>query len=128
MDFGKPAAKLDGIMNFIPARLTAIFISISSLLYRKNWQGSIKCAVRYFFRGPGCNSELAEAAMAGALGVQLGGLNFYGSAPCPKPLMGEGLNSLGIRHIRESIKISYLCSALAVMPGIFFIFWLIERG
>ncbi|MEK7578770.1 MAG: adenosylcobinamide-phosphate synthase CbiB [Patescibacteria group bacterium] len=126
IDFGKPTAKLDGLMNFIPARLTAFFIFISSLLYGKNRQGSIKWAVRYSFRGPQVNSELTEAVMAGALGVQLGGLNFYKSVPCAKPLMGDELNPLEIRHIKESIKISYLCSGLAVTSGIFFI-WIMGR-
>lgn len=121
IDFGRAAAKLDGWINFIPARLTAIFILISSLFWAKNWPGALKWSLKYLFKGPGYNSEFTEAVMAGALRVQLGGLNFYNSQPCAKPLIGDKLKVLEINHIRESIGISYFCSALSMLSGIIFI-------
>lgn len=126
IEFGRPTAKLDGLANYIPARITCFFISVSSLFYRKDWLGSIKWGLRYFFKGPEKNSEATEAAMAGALRVQLGGINFYNSAPISKPLIGDKRQPLAIEHIRDSIRIAYLCSGLFMLTGIF-LFWLIGR-
>lgn len=117
-EFGLASAKLDGLMNFIPAKITSFLISLSSLCYRKYIFNSIKWGYRYFFKGPEYNSQLTEAAMAGVLGVQLGGINFYKSVPVVKSLIGENLQPLGIKYIRESTKISYLCSALMMLAGI----------
>lgn len=118
IEFGRPAAKLDELANFIPARITCFFISVVSWFYRKDWLASIKWGQRYLFKGSENNSEATEAAMAGALGIQLGGLNFYNSIPVPKPFIGDNLYPLDMRHIKESIKISYFCSALVLISGI----------
>lgn len=118
IDFGWAAAKLDGLINFIPARLSAIFIFISSLLWVKNSLRAFTWGLKYLYKGPGYNSELTEAVMAGALGVQLGGLNFYNSTPCAKTLIGDNLKTLEISHIQESIRIIYSSSVLAVVCGL----------
>lgn len=117
-EFGLASAKIDGLMNFIPAKITSFLISLSSLCYRKYIFNSIKWGYRYFFKGPEYNSQLTEAAMAGVLGVQLGGINFYKSIPALKSLIGENLQPLEIKYIQESTKISYLCSALMMLLGI----------
>lgn len=127
IDFGKASAKLDGLVNFIPARLTCLLIFISSMGYGKHWANTGKRVLKYFFKGPQSNSEATEAVMASALGVQLGGLNFYNSIPMRKPLIGDNLYPLNIGHIKEGIKIAYLSSALFILIGIVFI-WLIGRG
>lgn len=117
--FGKAAAKLDGAANFIPARITCFLISISSLFYGKDWFSSIKWGFKYFFKRAEKNSEATEAAMAGALRIQLGGLNFYNFIPISKPLIGEAARPLEIKRIQESIRIAYLCSFLFLLTGLF---------
>lgn len=118
IEFGRVSAKLDGLVNFIPARITCFLIGLSGLSYGKNRFNSIKWGFRYLFKGIEKNSEATEAAMAGALRVQLGGLNFYNSVPVPKPLIGEAVYPLEIRHIQESIRIVYLCSFLFLFTGL----------
>jgi len=59
---------------------------------------------RYLLKGSRYNSEAAEAAMAGVLGVQLGGLNFYNSVPMQRNIVGDNLYPLEIGHIKESIR------------------------
>ncbi|MDP3731455.1 MAG: adenosylcobinamide-phosphate synthase CbiB, partial [Candidatus Omnitrophota bacterium] len=54
--FGKPAAKLDGIVNFIPARITALLISASCFFCANGSFNSIKWGLKYFFRGQEFNS------------------------------------------------------------------------
>ena len=117
-DFGKIAAKLDAIVNFIPAKITSILISIASLFYRKNWLNSFKWTLKYIFQGPDKNSEATEAAMAGSLNIQLGGLNFYNSIVINKPLVGDKIYTLEMKHIDDSIKISYISSVLFVCLGL----------
>lgn len=119
IEFGKASAKLDGLANLIPAKITSLLIGISAGLCGKDWISSFGWGFRYFLRGQDNNSIIAEAAMAGALGVQLGGVNFYNSVPIPKPLIGDGVSVLEISHIRESIKIVYLCSFLFLLIGTF---------
>ena len=64
--------------------------------------------------------------MASALGVQLGGVNFYGSVAVEKNIIGKNTYPLKKEHIKESIKIACASSALFMAIGIFFI-CLMER-
>lgn len=127
IDFGKASAKIDGIANFIPAKLTCLAIFLSSLCYKKYWKSCAKWALKYSFKGPQYNSEATEATMAGALGTQLGGLNFYNSVPLENALIGYNRHTLERKHIKESIKIAYISSLLFICIGIFLIL-LIEGG
>ncbi len=115
--FGRVSALLDGAMNFIPAKITCFLISISSFCYGKDWLNSLKQGSKYLFQGPKINSESTEAAMAGSLKIRLGGVNFYSSAPIYKPFIGEDFQPLAIEHIRESIRIAYISSALMLISG-----------
>ena len=51
--------------------------------------------------------------MAGALGVRLGGTNWYDGKPVTMPSMGEPLQPLAPRRIREAIRLMYACSLVA---------------
>lgn len=119
IEFGKASAKLDGLLNLIPAKITSLLIGISAGLCGKDWISSFRWGFRYFLRGQDNNSIVTEAAMAGALKVRLGGVSFYNSVPTAKPLIGNSVSVLEISHIRESIKIVYLCSFLFLLIGTF---------
>ena len=69
-------------------------------------------------KNPSPNSGIPEAAIAGALGIQLGGVNFYDSMPVRKPFIGDKKNPLDMKHIKESIRICYICSALMLLTGL----------
>lgn len=120
--FGWASAKIDALVNFIPSKITCLFLSISALFYGKNFLNSFMCGLRYFFNGFEHNGTVTEAAMAGALNVQLGGLNFYNSVPVAKPFIGKADYPLEARHIQESISLSYLCSFLFLLTGTLFYF------
>ena len=55
--------------------------------------------------------------MAGALGVRLGGVNFYNSAAKVEPYIGDGVCQLEARHILEGIRIVYVSSFLVLLSG-----------
>ncbi|MCM8781983.1 MAG: adenosylcobinamide-phosphate synthase CbiB, partial [Candidatus Omnitrophica bacterium] len=122
IEFGWASAKLDGIINFIPAKITSFLISVSAFCCRKDWFQSIRLALKYLLKGPNKNSETAEIAMAGALRVQLGGLNFYSGMAEKKPFLGQAKKPLEISDINDSIKIAYLVSICGLL--IFFAIFL----
>lgn len=121
IEFGRVCAKLDAMMNFIPARLTSFLIGISGGVCGKDLAGAFRWGFRYFLRGPEYNSRMAEAAMAGALGVRLGGTNYYQGAARSGALFGDNRFHLGIKHIEDSIRIAYICSGLAMILGIAYV-------
>lgn len=125
-DFGWLSAKLDDCLNFIPARLSGLIMPVASALAGLDWRNSFKIALRDRRKNPSPNSGYPEAAMAGALKVRLGGINFYNSVPVTKPFIGDAGSPLEIRHIKESVRIAYISSFLFLLSGIVFNF--IERG
>ena len=76
-------------------------------------------AFRIFLRDrrnhPSPNSGHTEAAVAGALGVQLGGESFYGGRSSFKPHLGDPVESLHRRHIRQVNVLALTASALAIL-------------
>ena len=90
--FGWAAARLDDIANYIPARITGILIVISSAIVSRSLF-TVHCSLSTMLRDGGShlspNSGIPEAAMAGALGVQLGGPSRYGGIIVDKPYIGE---------------------------------------
>lgn len=117
-NFGWASARLDDIVNFIPARISGLILPFASWLVGKNTVDSWKITFRDGKKNPSPNSGIPEAAMAGALGIQLGGLNYYQGVAVEKPLIGDNKNYLRIEHIRESIKITYIGSLIVILIGI----------
>lgn len=114
-EFGAAAAMLDRIMNFIPAKITCILICVSSFCCRRDWLNAFKQWLKYLFRGFVVNSESTEAVMAGGLGIRLGGTNYYGSQSVHKPFIGVDFQPLVVEHIRQSVQIAYVSSALMLI-------------
>jgi adenosylcobinamide-phosphate synthase len=109
-NLGWASAKLDDAANFIPARLSGLIIVLSSFLLRRPWRNSLGILGRDRRKHESPNSAWPEAAMAGALGVQLGGLNSYFGQPSPKPLLGDRQKDISRIDVRVSWKILYLSS------------------
>ena len=87
-DFGWASARLDDLANLLPARLTALSAAAAAGPGRRI--ATLTTAYRYgpLTRSP--NAGWAEAAFAGALGLRLGGANFYGGILRPGPVLGDG--------------------------------------
>lgn len=121
LKFGAPSAILDGILNYIPSKITCFAILGASYCCAKFHKGRWQIIFKYLFKEKDYNSEAAEAVMASALGVQLGGVNFYDSVAVEKNLIGKNIYPLKKEHIRESVTIAYASSALFMAFAIFFI-------
>ncbi|MEO7163686.1 MAG: adenosylcobinamide-phosphate synthase CbiB [Bdellovibrionia bacterium] len=103
--FGKFAARMDDVANFVPARVTSPLVALSSIFIGLRPINSLRVLCRDGKKHPSPNSGLAEAAVAGALGVQLGGENFYQGERSFKALLGDPLESLERKHILNANKL-----------------------
>jgi adenosylcobinamide-phosphate synthase len=116
-DIGWFSAKIDDIANFIPARISACIIPIASWLCGKNGIFAFKIILRDGSKNPSPNSGIPEAGFAGALNIQLGGLNYYHSEPYLKPLLGNPNEPIEPKHILQSIYLMYIISFLMLIAG-----------
>ncbi|HEV3060448.1 MAG TPA: adenosylcobinamide-phosphate synthase CbiB [Vicinamibacterales bacterium] len=88
--FGRCAARLDDVANFVPARLAALAIVLAAAVTGGHAGGALRGWWRDHDQHDSPNAGHPEAAMAGALGITLGGVNLYDGVPHQKPLMGAG--------------------------------------
>lgn len=112
--FGRFSAKLDDVVNFIPARLTAIFMILAAFFNGKDWRQTIKTIIRDRKNHTSPNAGYPEAAIAGALRIQLGGVNKYFGKEVYKPTIGNAIVALDRKHIIDAIHLIYWTSAIAV--------------
>jgi adenosylcobinamide-phosphate synthase len=114
LEFGWTSARLDDAANFIPARLTGILVPAAAFVLGLRAAGAFRTFLRDRRKHPSPNAGHAEAAVAGALGVQLGGLSHYGGKPSEKPRLGDPLVTLEPLHILQANNLLLLTSALAL--------------
>lgn len=117
LEFGWASAKLDGWLNLVPSKITALMITLGVFCLGENCFSSLKWSFKYMLRGCENNSDAAEAPMAAGLGVQLGGTNYYRGVRVEKPFLGEALRPLKIQDIRQSVRVSYAASLGMLVLG-----------
>jgi adenosylcobinamide-phosphate synthase len=105
--FGRPAARLDDLANFIPARVTALLMVLVTGSLR-----GLRFIFRYGHAHASPNSGYPEAALAGILGCRFGGPNSYGGATVVKPFIGE--TDREIRHT-EFAYVKYINQAVTAI-------------
>lgn len=115
MEFGFFPAKLDDVFNYIPARVTGIIIVISSFILRYDYKNSFKIYNRDRYNHTSPNSAHPEAAMAGALDVQLGGANYYFGKLVEKPTIGDKIKEIEIKDVDGTVKILYLSAFISYL-------------
>jgi adenosylcobinamide-phosphate synthase len=91
IEFGKVAALLDDLVNFLPARLSSWFLVAASVLLQLNYKKSHTIFLRDRLNHSSPNAGHPEAAVAGALGIQLGGPSSYFGQTIDKPYIGDNL-------------------------------------
>ena len=117
-DFGWAAARLDDVVNLVPARLAAVLVIAASFFLRLGWKESCHTVRRDAHLQPSPNSGYPEAAYAGALGVQLGGTNFYGGQPSHKAYLGKPARELKPELYSQVRRLLYFTSALALLVSV----------
>ncbi len=110
--FGAFPARLDDVLNYIPARLTLLAIYLAAILCRLRSTNAVKCAWRDRGKHPSPNSAWSMAAFAGALGIQLGGPTCYKGIWKKYPYWGIKYEELKIEHIRKAGKLAVLTAVI----------------
>lgn len=109
------SAKLDDIANYVPARLSLLFITFSAFLFKKDYQNAWKIGRRDCYQHKSPNSAWSEATVAGALNIQLGGGNYYHGIYVDKPTIGDDINSVNIHHIKQTNHLIYGACTIALV-------------
>jgi adenosylcobinamide-phosphate synthase len=112
LKFGWASARMDDLLNFIPARLTALLMILATPLVGLSTKGALTVVLRDRLKHPSPNSGHPEAAAAGALGVRLGGPASYKGNPSWKEYIGTPLAPLDERAYRGMLKLMYLTTLL----------------
>jgi adenosylcobinamide-phosphate synthase len=121
LNFGWASAKLDDIVNFIPARIAAVVLPIASYLCGANYSNSVKILKRDGHKHPSPNSGIPEAAIAGALGIRLGGPSVYNDIRSDKPFIGDPQRNVSFDDISSTSKIVVVSAIISVVVGIAFV-------
>ncbi len=113
--FGRAAARLDDVLNWIPARISGILMVFSSFLLGFDGKGAWRIYWRDKRNHKSPNSAQTEAACAGALGLQLAGDAVYFGRVVKKPTIGDRKRPAEAEDIRRANRMMYLASCLALL-------------
>jgi len=122
--FGWAAARLDDLANYLPSRVTAPLIGLAAAILGRRPLQSWQILRRDGRKHASPNAGLPEAAMAGALGIQLGGLNYYDGEPLETPAIGEPVVTgepiipIAAAHILAANAVMFVTLALFLALGL----------
>ena len=114
-DFGWAGAKLDDVMNFIPARLSFVFLFLGAMFTGRDGVRGLRIGFRDRLKHDSPNSAHGESFVAGALGIRLGGPATYGDVRKEKPWMGESIKEAAPSDVLKTMWL--LCCAAWVTMG-----------
>lgn len=118
--FGWFAARFDDLLNFVPARITALIMVVITF----SWRG-VYFVFRYGHRHSSPNAGYPEAALAGILNCRFGGPNIYHGILVEKPFIGENDRQISDADCRKTYLLN-ICTCL-VMIGLILIFYQFPR-
>ncbi len=117
-EFGLVPARLDDLANYLPARLTALLVVASAGLPGYSPTNALRVWRRDRRRHASPNSGQSEAAVAGALGIQLGGPARYFGRLEDKPCLGDPRTLISRGHILAANRLMFASSALLLALGL----------
>lgn len=115
IDFGRAAAKLDDAANFLPSRLAAILLIAAAPLVGLDGKNAFRIWRRDRRKHASPNSAQTEAAMAGALHVQLAGPASYFGERVEKPYIGDPDRPIEPEDIRRANRLMYAAGFLGIL-------------
>ena len=125
MVFGRAAARIDDVFNYIPARLTGILIVLATHMLSR-FEGDDGPRAYTVMRQDGRlhtspNAGVPEAAMAGALNVRLGGPSTYKGELSEKPYINEQGGSVDAEAADRAVRIIVMASFMALAAAVVFV-------
>jgi len=121
LNLGWASAKCDDLANYIPARITGILMIVASIFLGKDWKNAYATLRKDARKHMSPNSGYPESAVAGALRVQLGGVNVYAGNKKVTPLLGQDIEELSDQSIEGAVRMMYLVSSMMVLLGVLFL-------
>lgn len=115
-DIGWCGAKLDDVLNYIPARLSGLLMCLGAFLCRLDGKNAFRILKRDHANHLSPNCAWTESAAAGALHVQLGGSHEYFGKTIEKPTIGDADRSIRRSDILLTNKLMYATSVLVLIP------------
>lgn len=112
--FGRAAAKLDDVVNFIPARISALLMIMAAFLSDGNFSGRNAAYIyrRDCRKHASPNSAQTESVCAGALGIRLAGDARYGGKTVKKSYIGDALRAVEYEDIKRANRLMYMTAWL----------------
>jgi adenosylcobinamide-phosphate synthase len=118
LQFGRVAARLDDVANFVPARVSGICIIVAAFFLKLDYREAARILRRDRLKHKSPNSGHTEAAVAGALGIRLGGPSAYFGTMVDKPYLGDGQRPPTADDIRD-------CNGLMLVGSLIFFLLLV---
>lgn len=113
LDFGKAAARIDDAANYVPARIAAPVLTAASALLGFRTRAAWEISQRDGRKHQSPNAGIAEAAVAGALGIRLGGVMERRGRPVDLPELGDPVVPLAREHIVAANRLMFMATAIA---------------
>ena len=114
-NFGYAAVKINELANYLPARITGLLFVAASIFLKKDFKGSFVIMRRDRRKHHSPNLGYPEAAIAGALGIRLGGSGLYFGDIIDKPIIGDNKRSAEIRDISDTITLMYIAAVIGMV-------------
>ena len=115
MYFGRFAAKLDDVLNYIPSRVTALFMIGASGILGYDFKSAFRIWKRDRRKHKSPNSAQTEAVCAGALGLELAGDAYYFGKLVKKDTIGDNKREIEARDIKRVNNIMYVTSVMVLV-------------
>ncbi|WP_425538434.1 adenosylcobinamide-phosphate synthase CbiB [Microaceticoccus formicicus] len=120
-DLGYFPAKIDDLVNIIPARLTSLLMILSSV-FSFDMKTGFKTTMRDHKKHTSPNAGYPESTVAGLLNIQLGGGSFYENIYIEKPYIGDAIRPVRAKDIDDTIRIMYRSEILFMILYAAFLF------
>lgn len=121
--FGKAAAKMDDVVNFLPARISAVFMIIAAFILGSDYsgKGALRIFIRDRYKHKSPNSAQTEAVCAGAFSIRLAGDASYFGKIVKKPFIGDAYREVERSDIKRMCKLmyatEYICFIVVIIIG-----------
>ena len=119
-DFGWFSAKLDDVVNWVPARLSVFFVWIGAVIMHLDVRSAVRITFRDHRNHSSPNSGWPESAFAGAMGIRMGGPTSYFGVVHNKPTIGDPINPMDFNTLKQACGLMYQSSlaALVIMGAV----------
>lgn len=111
------SAKMDDILNYVPARLGGAFMLIAAKVLGLDAGRGLITALRDAKKHESPNGGIPESIMAGVMGIRLGGMNYYFGQPNFRAYLGDKLRDIVPDDIKTAVALSITSSVIALIVG-----------